>query len=150
MCGEHKTNKRTSCGATGSSPRVRGTHQEFKHDGNPVRFIPACAGNTLRPRPGLLPPAVHPRVCGEHVVIFVGGALYAGSSPRVRGTLHGRVDTDKTFRFIPACAGNTAGGLLPRPLTSVHPRVCGEHISESLLFGCHCGSSPRVRGTRKR
>ena len=50
-----------------------------------------------------------------------------GSSPRVRGT-------------PPACAAR-------RSISSVHPRVCGEHLGDIGLHGIAAGSSPRVRGT---
>ena len=50
-----------------------------------------------------------------------------GSSPRVRGTLAGRVVSHVAERFIPACAGNT-------------------NRRYSLLL-LQDGSSPRVRGT---
>ena len=42
VCGEHASEKRSSRTAPGSSPRVRGTLFDR------ARFIPACAGNTLR------------------------------------------------------------------------------------------------------
>ena len=50
-------------------------------------------------------------------------------------------------RFIPTCVGNTH--YLPsRSLyTSVHPHVCGEHISSGLWVFLNAGSSPRVWGT---
>ena len=93
----------------------------------PVRFIPACAGNT----PTIVMPnkehTVHPRVCGEYVFrLFFSGWL-TGSSPRVRGILDTIGDLGKGLRFIPACAGNTAGNGDMGKLTSVHPRVCGEY-----------------------
>ena len=36
-----------------------------------LRFIPACAGNIGFDRRGFMPPAVHPRVCGEHGYFLV-------------------------------------------------------------------------------
>ena len=49
---------------------------------------------------------VHPRVCGEHLVVSLSRASTFGSSPRVRGTLAKGNMTDEERRFIPACAGN--------------------------------------------
>ena len=114
------------------------------------RFIPACAGNTVRGLRYCIRETVHPRVCREHVHL-----------PRLalpRG------------RFIPACAGNTVElRLEPGLLSSVHPRVCREHVgrratrSPGLRFIPACvgnsavnrimelvlsGSSPRVQGTQ--
>ena len=54
------------------------------------------------------------------------------------------------MRFIPACAGNTQAPSLRRPQISVHPRVCGEHSFSSSRNIWTAGSSPRVRGTRRR
>ena len=72
-----------------------------------------------------------------------------GSSPRVRGTLAAGRTRFPSWRFIPACAGNTPwrpASITPPPVR-VHPRVCGEH---SRFFDPGLGwdgSSPRVRGT---
>ena len=107
VCGEHRQLAVNSYQQGGSSPRVRGTQAVLPQCGMPRRFIPACAGNTAS---GVDPAdwgTVHPRVCGEHLAVYVFWAIAAGSSPRVRGTLK---------RYTPP----TAGG-------SVHPRVCGEH-----------------------
>ncbi len=51
------------------------------------------------------------------------------------------------LRFIPAYAGNTELPVLQRQQQPVHPRVCGEHNSNSWGTGEFFGSSPRMRGT---
>ena len=130
------------------------------------RFIPAPAGNTLSTRVAQRGQTVHPRACGEHALPPIVSPLIAvhpracgehlascnmsaspGSSPRLRGTL-----------LSHDCVGDRA----------VHPRACGEHwqrqprgslrrfipapagnTSPSLINAhAHCGSSPRLRGTR--
>ena len=50
------------------------------------RFIPACAGNMDVADEDVADAAVHPRVCGEHVIWCCVHCTSAGSSPRVRGT----------------------------------------------------------------
>ena len=132
----------------GSSPRVRGTPRRRCGGRSGRRFIPACAGNTCGTSRGIWDRPVHPRVCGEHLVLAVRHHSPSGSSPRVRGT-HGAAalafDGD---RFIPACAGNTDGRRRRSSAVAVHPRVCGEHaaiLGDGDQFG---GSSPRVRGTQ--
>ena len=65
VCGEQSFRRLNSGSASGSSPRVRGTVLS----GSPIlstrRFIPACAGNSASPPLCIVPPSVHPRVCGE-------------------------------------------------------------------------------------
>ena len=74
----------------------------------------------------------------------------AGSSPRVRGTPSRPSSRCLGHRFIPACAGNSAGRNEGLGTASVHPRVCGELLSAVSRFSRSSGSSPRVRGTRPR
>ena len=114
----------------GSSPRVRGTQRSPPHRQPNRRFIPACAGNSSH---------------GDHWLAIAGG-----SSPRVRGTHHQRNDIEVACRFIPACAGNSSCAETRAPTTSVHPRVCGELYELAVGDVRHDGSSPRVRGTRRR
>ena len=128
MCGELRSQVRRVHWQDGSSPRVRGTRALRKGDGVRGRFIPACAGNSLKAG----------KVPAERV----------GSSPRVRGTpACGRWRRLKG-RFIPACAGNSRGRRARGRRNSVHPRVCGELQTASSSSANGRGSSPRVRGTR--
>ena len=147
VCGEHQTPSRGGATNPGSSPRVRGTLQRDDPDRAIRRFIPACAGNTPRTRRRILVTAVHPRVCGEHVVRVEVKAAKDGSSPRVRGTHRSASRCPPPPRFIPACAGNTPAIALNFFRAPVHPRVCGEHSSRSARWPRNTGSSPRVRGT---
>ena len=114
--------------SAGSSPRVRGTHNEGADDHRRVRFIPACAGNSASSAPPATSAPVHPRVCGE----LLG---YLSIAP------------DQT-RFIPACAGNSFAGRGAAWAVPVHPRVCGELVALTSSSSADAGSSPRVRGTR--
>ena len=110
----------------GSSPRVRGTRIRRRLGEERDRFIPACAGNSSRSSRRPDRPSVHPRVCGELANPRHARTLYAGSSPRVRGTpVIGGV-AGRRRRFIPACAGNSRGSASIPRRSSVHPRVCGE------------------------
>ena len=131
----------------GSSPRVRGTPLGGSRAHRPVRFIPACAGNTIRSPARTATCSVHPRVCGEHDPAEASRVVEHGSSPRVRGTLSLRKPVAELHRFIPACAGNTSAASKPGAACSVHPRVCGEHCCLVIWGYSVAGSSPRVRGT---
>ena len=90
---------------------------------------------------------VHPRVCGEHMIVRAVTASGGGSSPRVRGTRHAEPAPDRSCRFIPACAGNTRSAPPTAAISPVHPRVCGEHLEGRMADVERDGSSPRVRGT---
>ncbi len=112
-----------------------------------LRFIPACAGNTVISGVSTNTITVHPRVCGEHGGRDVRYSYHSGSSPRVRGTRDTVIGSLPIHRFIPACAGNTFRKRDMSLLFSVHPRVCGEHYFFHFFFLQCRGSSPRVRGT---
>ena len=74
--------------ASGSSPRVRGILNLAVGVMVFIRFIPACAGNTISAVVVIVGSAVHPRVCGEYPEGIFVCPLPLGSSPRVRGILH--------------------------------------------------------------
>ena len=128
MCGEHQSTDPLALAQQGSSPHVRGTLHHAGIDGHRAGIIPACAGNTRMtalPRPSTRD---HPRMCGEHPLVFCGSLPVRGSSPHVRGTLTLLPPVRACCRIIPACAGNTQ----PSPFSHVeawdHPRMCGEHL----------------------
>ena len=50
-------------------------------------------------------------------------------------------------RFIPARAGNGWKFRLMAEQPTVHPRACGERVTDTPLPRVGFGSSPRVRGT---
>ena len=147
VCGERATPSPRTTRTRGSSPRVRGTRGGRRLRLGWRRFIPACAGNARRRTEARRGAPVHPRVCGERVVVAGSTPTNAGSSPRVRGTLCGPRRAAPYCRFIPACAGNAAPGGRPGAGRAVHPRVCGERVRLGLAVAHFGGSSPRVRGT---
>ena len=147
VCGEQGCGRFRSHKRRGSSPRVRGTVEHALDHQGIARFIPACAGNRTAFCCFALPCAVHPRVCGEQSIRESTSMLPAGSSPRVRGTEHPRVNVNASRRFIPACAGNSISRSISPIRKAVHPRVCGEQINRTLAVFSYRGSSPRVRGT---
>ena len=149
VCGEHQPSQYTILDSSGSSPRVRGTHDHgdaFERFGG---IIPACAGNTSSSTAKSGKTGDHPRVCGEHAIKAAMNESSSGSSPRVRGTLYGRRVRRRPGGIIPACAGNTSAQLCADIARRDHPRVCGEHVRAALRGYRPPGSSPRVRGTPK-
>ena len=113
--------------ASGSSPRMRGTHLVVREVVLMAGIIPAYAGNTWSWWCSASIPWDHPRVCGEHL-----------------GCLVGRVDGGG---IIPAYAGNTIASCAGESIESDHPRVCGEHPYRIIPIPEDMGSSPRMRGT---
>ena len=109
VCGEHRLASVLRSVWSGSSPRLRGTHLVVRGGVVDQRFIPASAGNTRMPSPRQTARTVHPRVCGEHLLLLFHDGLYVGSSPRLRGTLSPVLLIIPWLRFIPASAGNTSG-----------------------------------------
>ena len=111
-------------------PRLRGElsgyRRWFKRD---IRFIPACAGNSLRYVERCLTRSVHPRLRGELQSRRSCNNSRRGSSPLARGTHYTIHIKYHQARFIPACAGN-----------SLHPAPDYKDAD---------GSSPLARGTRK-
>ncbi len=105
-CGERASCLEVRPFASGSSPRVRGTHGRPPCRLFMQRFIPAGAGNASEePHRGHGSP-VHPRGCGERRAGAFRCRFPGGSSPRVRGTrIHDR-HRRRRRRFIPAGAGN--------------------------------------------
>ena len=110
--------------------------------------------------------AVHPRVCGEQLIVMIGVNSSTGSSPRVRGTAEIPLRRPVASRFIPACAGNSwlsrlrclwRSGSSPRVRGTAHdesshlqtrrfiPACAGNSLSNSLRFITH-PVHPRVCG----
>ena len=85
MRGEHIRKVYTMDFEKGSSPHARGARVMSSSGAEPSRIIPACAGSTRtcgrRPRPTW----DHPRMRGEHAVLFAMAAVALGSSPHARG-----------------------------------------------------------------
>ena len=145
--GEHGLAVADLARATGSSPRGRGTPAPVGDAFGTGRFIPAWAGNTEKPAGVGQRRTVHPRVGGEHRRSRRLFSVWAGSSPRGRGTRLRAPGPTARPRFIPAWAGNTAGGRPAAAAAAVHPRVGGEHLLGDGLADGLDGSSPRGRGT---
>ena len=147
VCGEQGTVGCKRPFRAGSSPRVRGTVDSAIPLSRLLRFIPACAGNRIRPEAAAVAVPVHPRVCGEQTLTTIYNDLRIGSSPRVRGTDVSEIAMYAVQRFIPACAGNRGSAYVQAALRTVHPRVCGEQLTGWGPALLATGSSPRVRGT---
>ena len=132
----------------GSSPRLRGTPGHTLVGAGEQGIIPALAGNTRQSLQYATDCGDHPRACGEHFTFNATIQPLPGSSPRLRGTQDGRVESWIRIGIIPALAGNTVTVAIGGLFRGDHPRACGEHSMRLLLSLHFTGSSPRLRGTR--
>ena len=150
MCGEHYVHRPQLDWDVGSSPHVRGARCFATVFLDGFGIIPACAGSTCPSRPSAATAGDHPRMCGEHRICCQSCKISTGSSPHVRGALVQDFLQGLSTGIIPACAGSTAG--LRRCLAGVrdHPRMCGEHNGWKDKAALYLGSSPHVRGARRR
>ena len=129
---------------------MRGTLRSPRDRNANKRFIPARAGNSSIVRGSRTGRSVHPRACGELLLIISRVFHQNGSSPRVRGT-PGDPDYEcGLVRFIPARAGNSCSRQHRSSRHTVHPRACGELASRYRAIASFSGSSPRVRGTHSK
>ena len=146
MCGEHVEDESGETVCEGSSPHVRGAPAVARVVADHRGIIPACAGSTPEQYPVARGHWDHPRMCGEHETDRTIVAHAWGSSPHVRGALQGQAVRDRSGGIIPACAGSTRWRWRRRPCSGDHPRMCGEHKSQTHVEFNDEGSSPHVRG----
>ena len=106
-CGEHSFMLLRIAPASGSSPRLWGTHFVGCRCRKINRFIPTPVGNTNLVRWKASLNAVHPHACGEHCRLAEPGQALGGSSPRLWGTPINNSDNTVSDRFIPTPVGNT-------------------------------------------
>ena len=132
----------------GSSPRVRGSHENLCEGWTAEGIIPAGAGLTRPACSCGASPGDHPRGCGAHFSSVAPSRTSAGSSPRVRGSLYSDTPAKNAVGIIPAGAGLTYSELWVSCWCWDHPRGCGAHTTQSTRRMSRAGSSPRVRGSR--
>ena len=89
-------------------------------------------------------------MCGEHEGVFAVAQGEQGSSPHVRGALEGACEHVHVEGIIPACAGSTRILAVRTLVNGDHPRMCGEHTPPRPVDPGEVGSSPHVRGARRR
>ncbi len=146
--GEHAKVGKAMAEDTGLSPLARGTRIEDKEPGRNQRFIPAGAGNTIRPRVSKSFCSVYPRWRGEHSQTQHVKIFSTGLSPLARGTLPLVAWLVGFSRFIPAGAGNTSHLENNDAMPAVYPRWRGEHGYVQTFVCGTAGLSPLARGTQ--
>ena len=111
------------------------------------RFIPTSVGNIVADVKHLNNLPVHPHICGEHCGLLVTPSCHGGSSPHLWGTFPRRLRDNFYCRFIPTSVGNMCLAYFTTVSMSVHPHICGEHVSRIFHVGINVGSSPHLWGT---
>ena len=130
----------------GSSPLTRGKPRIARCAPLGWRLIPAHAGKTHQPTPGVSKNTAHPRSRGENSCRVEGITDTGGSSPLTRGKLDRSGAHLGSHRLIPAHAGKTLrAGRKPRGHRA-HPRSRGENLGNHVNLGQVAGSSPLTRG----
>ena len=131
----------------GSSPRMWGTVGDIDVCCLDDRFIPTHVGNGDAPAAVALLAAVHPHACGERRSAVGVPSCFAGSSPRMWGTVTAAAFTHPTERFIPTHVGNGRRSRSIGMRVPVHPHACGERLARLHEVDDGVGSSPRMWGT---
>ena len=101
-----------SCGAGTVHPHACGEHEVLRtYSREAVRFTPTHVGNTIEQAKRQAELMVHPHACGEHIIRTTLYTIYAGSPPRMWGTLRGLAEQDAACRFTPTHVGNTSTAM---------------------------------------
>ena len=105
--GEHKTLTERLGGFAGSSPHTRGAPILVYIPSATPRIIPAYAGSTNNLENLQKTKEDHPRIRGEHFIVYDPDTFAEGSSPHTRGAPQMFEDPDLPPGIIPAYAGST-------------------------------------------
>ena len=145
--GEHPVFTVTCKIVKGSPPHTRGTQILLPHFKFLAWITPAYAGNTRTKYAFYKRLQDHPRIRGEHTMIFYCHPYCSGSPPHTRGTLFKTYQVIVKFRITPAYAGNTSFLAIIFFVHRDHPRIRGEHPTLRGAIFPRLGSPPHTRGT---
>ena len=148
--GENRAEKAHPAFQKGSSPLMRGKHDDTAQSGQYEGLIPAHAGKTVLCR--LVWPCwwARPRSCGENAELEATPILGQGLSPLMRGKLACMIRRARCIGLIRAHAGKTSSFSWLLRRSAAHPRSYGENSSASWSIEVPPGSSPLMRGKRWR
>ena len=132
----------------GSSPLTRGKPWIARCAPLGWRLIPAHAGKTHQPTPGVSKNTAHPRSRGENGVLLLTHTTGGGSSPLTRGKRCGEAVGEGEGGLIPAHAGKTHAASRESLIRGAHPRSRGENLIGAVRTLVVTGSSPLTRGKR--
>ena len=144
--GEHSEIHDQTGLTTGSSPSTRGAPPPLGLLYPLYRLIPVYAGSTANVALKKPQMTAHPRLRGEHHMLYSPLSVPSGSSPSTRGALGRPGRLRNHLRLIPVYAGSTTCTWTTSAATSAHPRLRGEHELAGAISIIHPGSSPSTRG----
>ncbi len=133
-------------GRGGSSPLTRGKLPNPGPAAPPGGLIPAHAGKTHARKVAKPGDKAHPRSRGENRWLRPAVSKGAGSSPLTRGKHQAARSPWVSMGLIPAHAGKTPPGSMPRRASWAHPRSRGENFLSAGAVRFRAGSSPLTRG----
>ena len=146
MRGDHRCARRQEAYQPGTSPHARGPLTQEDEALAELGNIPACAGTTDAEDPGQDGCGEHPRMRGDHFMLYLPLDDLMGTSPHARGPLHGPRRSRHLLGNIPACAGTTNNFDYRRWTAGEHPRMRGDHFYNKGTFLFDKGTSPHARG----
>ncbi len=146
VCGDNYTGRSHLRWFVGSPPRVWGQRTLLSRNSDKRWFTPTCVGTTSQATRTRSMASVHPHVCGDNVTDCNRLHISRGSPPRVWGQPRRIVLRGLRSRFTPTCVGTTKTCSCDRVGRSVHPHVCGDNVSASIVQFVVIGSPPRVWG----
>ena len=144
--GEHENLPAPGQPGFGSSPHTRGAPHGAAETSVYSWIIPAYAGSTSIPVVASSSPADHPRIRGEHGHPDTRLLNLLGSSPHTRGARGINCPFSRRRRIIPAYAGSTSDRSATAGSGGDHPRIRGEHETDTTTSRLRAGSSPHTRG----
>jgi len=144
--GEHLAFRPSLKAQPGSPPHTRGAHPRRRQKRRLPGITPAYAGSTVHPASSRPADRDHPRIRGEHLLLFLPLLVLAGSPPHTRGAQPSTSASADTIGITPAYAGSTKSVRSQTVDIRDHPRIRGEHLIRISPGGIVAGSPPHTRG----
>ena len=130
----------------GSPPLTRGPRASLPSTISSTRITPAYAGTTSTPSRARTASPDHPRLRGDHSIVFIERCARHGSPPLTRGPLDSDGLVPQNLRITPAYAGTTAPRDEVTTVIPDHPRLRGDHNQYRTSNTRPTGSPPLTRG----
>ncbi len=149
MRGDHRVGDPMNQDTAGPPPHARGPLGELRAIGRTRGTTPACAGTTRAAPAPSCNGRDHPRMRGDHTARAMATTRSLGPPPHARGP-HRTGDGDHPLLgTTPACAGTTNEPPATARPARDHPRMRGDHPSQTVSWLGSSGPPPHARGPRR-